>query len=199
LQDINFDEIRSTRAPYVPHILHPTDTSNFDAVQTPSDEDSCDETKISSANKSSRKPNRYSGKSEQKTGSMPFYEFTFRHFFDMEPMDVGKNNHHPMPKQRPSLAPLLEASQNASDELRSTSSYTSSYQFQRDNNHSMHISNSFNNINNNNINNQIRAPPPYNIVTQANQDYLMNNGSFVNNNNNHNFNNYSQRHFNDFV
>lgn len=66
--NINFDSLRKTRSPYVPKILHPADTSNFDPVEPEKLRDS-----------------NHKRDNTLENGKQPdhaFYEFTFRRFFD---------------------------------------------------------------------------------------------------------------------
>jgi serine/threonine protein kinase len=119
---VNFENIRNTNAPHRPTILHATDTQNFDAVQTPSDEAAAAiaaAAAVADTHKQHDRPTERKGRKgnngKHKRGANPaFFEFTFRHFFDMEPLGL---NGCQMPEttrpqqQRPSLAPLIEQQQ----------------------------------------------------------------------------------------
>ncbi|KHJ74873.1 protein kinase domain protein, partial [Oesophagostomum dentatum] len=84
LQGIDFANLRSTRAEYIPIVEHAEDTSNFEAVEIT-------ESPFETLGK--RAPN-----------NPAFYEFTFRHFFDTDGQGC------PSLRQRPPLAPLFESS-----------------------------------------------------------------------------------------
>ncbi|EYB92813.1 hypothetical protein Y032_0189g1172 [Ancylostoma ceylanicum] len=82
---IDFKNLRSTRAEFIPRVEHAEDTSNFEAVEI-------NESPFETLGK--RAPN-----------NPAFYEFTFRHFFDTD--GQGCPSLRP-PQKRPPLAPLFE-------------------------------------------------------------------------------------------
>lgn len=67
---VNFSTIHQEKAPYIPTIRNPTDTSNFDPVP----ENMC--------NGSDSDGNTPDEEDTKKGPEYAFYEFTFRHFFD---------------------------------------------------------------------------------------------------------------------
>ncbi|VDN36510.1 unnamed protein product [Cylicostephanus goldi] len=83
---IDFKNLRSTRAEYIPRVEHAEDTSNFETVEVT-------ESPFETLGK--RAPN-----------NPAFYEFTFRHFFDTD--GQGCPSLRP-PQKRPPLAPLFES------------------------------------------------------------------------------------------
>ncbi|KJH52422.1 kinase domain protein [Dictyocaulus viviparus] len=82
---IDFKNLRSTRAEFIPRVEHAEDTSNFEAVEI------------------SESPFETLGK--RAPNNPAFYEFTFRHFFDTD--GQGCPSLRP-PQKRPPLAPLFE-------------------------------------------------------------------------------------------
>jgi hypothetical protein len=80
---IEFETLRQKRAPYVPQLLYPTDTSNFDPVE-PDDHPP----RRSASLDSLLGPgcggggNNYNAASSNEGRSHAFLEFTFRRFFD---------------------------------------------------------------------------------------------------------------------
>ncbi|KAK5966468.1 Protein kinase domain and AGC-kinase [Trichostrongylus colubriformis] len=84
---IDFKNLRSTRAEFIPRVEHAEDTSNFEAVEI------------------SESPFETLGK--RAPNNPAFYEFTFRHFFDTD--GQGCPSLRP-PQKRPPLAPLFEGS-----------------------------------------------------------------------------------------
>ena len=71
-KDIHFEGLRRQKASYIPVIKHPTDTSNFDPIDS---EESLSDSDTDDVPKSSCYEN---GKHPEHA----FYEFTFRRFFD---------------------------------------------------------------------------------------------------------------------
>lgn len=119
VQSIDFDNIRHSRAPYVPEILHETDTSNFDPPEL---EPGCDEPPLLEPDSDRREekpkvpiPNAFplpfsaDGWRPFLQGEHAFYEFTFRRFFDSDPQGCPTLRRVPGPNARPSLAPLMES------------------------------------------------------------------------------------------
>ncbi|TKR60057.1 hypothetical protein L596_029643 [Steinernema carpocapsae] len=86
---IDFANLRSGRAEVVPKIDHAADTQNFD--------DFDDQISFDTISKKL---------TPQQASNPAFYEFTFRHFFDYD----GQGCPSLKTQQRPSLAPLLNAS-----------------------------------------------------------------------------------------
>ncbi|KAE9416417.1 hypothetical protein Angca_008188 [Angiostrongylus cantonensis] len=82
---IDFKNLRSTRAEFIPRVEHAEDTSNFEAIEI------------------SESPFETLGK--RAPNNPAFYEFTFRHFFDTD--GQGCPSLRP-PQKRPPLAPLFE-------------------------------------------------------------------------------------------
>ncbi|XGW24058.1 hypothetical protein V3C99_005901 [Haemonchus contortus] len=95
---VDFKNLRSTRAEFIPRVEHAEDTSNFEAVEI-------NESPFETLGK--RAPN-----------NPAFYEFTFRHFFDTD--GQGCPSLRP-PQKRPPLAPLFESTTTARHETVSSS------------------------------------------------------------------------------
>lgn len=79
-------ELRSQQAPFEPRIIHPTDTSNFDPVESDKMRDSASDDDSFGEVIDSSKPFHHG-----------FFEFTFRRFFDDEAdykisLDGNENN-----------------------------------------------------------------------------------------------------------
>lgn len=89
---MNMERLRESVAPYRPEILHPEDTSNFDTIEQREDS-------LSQAFDTLKK--------QANSNNPAFYEFTFRHFFNMDA--------HGCPTlkraKRPLLAPVFESAQ----------------------------------------------------------------------------------------
>lgn len=92
-RNVDFDKgLRSQKAPFVPHLDNPTDTSNFDDIDADKVRSSCGG----------------STDSEQDFGKPfhGFFEFTFRRFFDdgggpgypRLPMGMCPDEHDPIPQ-----------------------------------------------------------------------------------------------------
>uniref|UniRef100_A0A8L8Q552 non-specific serine/threonine protein kinase n=1 Tax=Heligmosomoides polygyrus TaxID=6339 RepID=A0A8L8Q552_HELPZ len=90
---IDFKNLRSTRAEFIPRVDHAEDTSNFEAV----------EVRFNNSKKFNLSPFETLGK--RAPNNPAFYEFTFRHFFDTD--GQGCPSLRPAQK-RPPLAPLFE-------------------------------------------------------------------------------------------
>lgn len=67
---IDFADMRKQKAPYIPEIKHPTDTSNFDPVDP--DKLRSNDSNLSSGDDIDLNDRQFHG----------FFEFTFRRFFD---------------------------------------------------------------------------------------------------------------------
>uniref|UniRef100_A0A914YSC4 non-specific serine/threonine protein kinase n=1 Tax=Panagrolaimus superbus TaxID=310955 RepID=A0A914YSC4_9BILA len=100
-KDIDFENLRNTRAEFIPQVKHAEDTSNFDVGNL-----NCQDLLKDATLKSGHNFNP------------AFYDFTFRHFFDYE----GGGQPTGRPQQRPSLAPLIEASSKQKSSSSSTTS-----------------------------------------------------------------------------
>ncbi|WKX88405.1 hypothetical protein Q1695_008219 [Nippostrongylus brasiliensis] len=95
---IDFKNLRSTRAEFIPRVEHAEDTSNFEAVEI-------NESPFETLGK--RAPN-----------NPAFYEFTFRHFFDTDGQGCPSLR---SPQKRPTLAPLFEGTGSVRHETVSSS------------------------------------------------------------------------------
>ncbi|CAI5438559.1 unnamed protein product [Caenorhabditis angaria] len=83
-EGIDFDNLRNSRAEFIPVVAHDEDTSNFDTIQI--------------TDKTDRGPN------VRGLNNPAFYEFTYRHFFDTDNLGCPSLR----PTRRRSLRPLLE-------------------------------------------------------------------------------------------
>lgn len=108
-QGIDFKNLRSTRAEFIPRVDHAEDTSNFEAVEvSQGDFASLHSPGFNNSKKFNlvqinESPFETLGK--RAPNNPAFYEFTFRHFFDTD--GQGCPSLRPAQK-RPPLAPLFE-------------------------------------------------------------------------------------------
>uniref|UniRef100_A0A914VK02 non-specific serine/threonine protein kinase n=1 Tax=Plectus sambesii TaxID=2011161 RepID=A0A914VK02_9BILA len=91
-RNMNIERLRESVAPYRPEILHPEDTSNFDAIEQREDS-------LSQALDTLKKHGN--------ANNPAFYEFTFRHFFNMDAHGCPTLKR----SKRPLLAPVFESAQ----------------------------------------------------------------------------------------